>query len=365
MRKVDARFFRKPDLKSMDFWLFQIIGWTGFVLIICLREFIQTLSSGGDAVTLVNGFLSYFFYGLAGILLTWLLRFFYRYLYSRQYSFLSVIGFVVPATLIVSIVHLLIICLLNGLFLGWPIIPDLFDYTVSLIYNLPIFFGWSILYFGIKFRNQSVLERDRAEKANLLAQTAQLQMLRYQLNPHFLFNSLNSIWALIDEDKKASKEMVSELAEFLRYSLMSKNYSDIPLRQEIEATRHYLSIEKKRFEEKLEVEFDIDPEAEDFPVLSFILNPLVENAIKYGMRTSILPLRIIITAKVKNHSLLLQVSNTGKWVIPVEKENGSGTGTGLHNIRLRLENAFSGKSGFEIGQFEDKITATIVIHGKS
>ena len=193
----------------MDFWLFQIIGWTGFVLITCLREFIQTLSSGGDAVTLVNGFLSYFFYGLAGIVLTWLLRFFYRYLYYRQYSFLSVIGFVVPATLIVSIVHLLIICLLNGLFLGWPIIPDLYDYAVSLIYNLPIFFGWSILYFGIKFRNQSVLERDRAEKANLLAQTAQLQMLRYQLNPHFLFNSLNSIWALIDEDKKASKEMVS------------------------------------------------------------------------------------------------------------------------------------------------------------
>ena len=83
------------------------------------------------------------------------------------------------------------------------------------------------------------------------------------------------------------------------------------------------------------------------------------------MRTSILPLKIIITAKVTNLSLMLQVSNTGKWVTPVENDNGSSTGTGLQNIRLRLENAFSGKSGFEIGQLDDRITATIMIHGKS
>ena len=364
MRKVDSSFLRKPDFKSMDFWLFQITGWTGFVAVIIFRETLQTLNLHADRSDLAEKFLSMIFYAVIGIVLTGLVRYFYRFVYRKQYSVLTILVITILMSLVLTILHEIFLEVYS-LVLPPHKFCNLLVRTIRLIWNYPVFFGWSILYFGIKFRNQSVLERDRAEKANHLAQTAQLQMLRYQLNPHFLFNSLNSIWALIDEDKKASKEMVSELAEFLRYSLTSKNYSDVPLRQEIEAIRHYLSIEKKRFEEKLEVEFDIDPEAEDFPVLSFILNPLVENAIKYGMRTSILPLKIIITAKVRNHSLMLQVSNTGKWVTPVEKENGSGTGTGLQNIRLRLENAFSGKSGFEIGQSEDVITATIVIHGKS
>jgi two-component system LytT family sensor kinase len=361
---VGTLFIRRPDLKSMGFWLYQITGWTGFIAVITFRDTLQALNNHVGRGDLSEQFLSMIFYVVLGIALTSLLRYFYRFVYQKQCHILTTLVIIIVTSVVITILHEIFLELYQ-LILPPHEFSNLLVRTIRLIWNYPIFFGWSILYFGIKFRNQSVLERDRAEKANLLAQTAQLQMLRYQLNPHFLFNSLNSIWALIDEDKKASKEMVSELAEFLRYSLMSKNYSDVPLRQEIEAIRHYLSIEKKRFEEKLEVEFDIDPEAEEFPVLSFILNPLVENAIKYGMRTSILPLKIIITAKVRNHSLMLQVSNTGKWVTAVEKENGSGTGTGLQNIRLRLENAFPGKSGFEIGQLEDMITATIVIHGKS
>ena len=118
--------------------------------------------------------------------------------------------------------------------------------TLMALLNLTIPFGWSILYFGIKYGNEWILEKERADKANLLAQSAQLQMLRYQLNPHFLFNSLNSIRALINEDQKASKEMVTELAEFLRYSLTSKDFANVPLREEIEAIQHYLSLEKKK-----------------------------------------------------------------------------------------------------------------------
>jgi LytS/YehU family sensor histidine kinase len=232
------------------------------------------------------------------------------------------------------------------------------------MWNFPIFFVWSLLYFGIKYWNQSVYEHERAEKATILAQSAQLQMLRYQLNPHFLFNSLNSIWALIDEDKRASKDMVSELSEFLRYSLVSKNFSDIPLREELNAIRHYFSIEKKRFEEKLEVDFQVDEEAAEYPVLSFLLHPLVENAIKYGMRTSKMPLRIRVEAKIIAGSLHLGVSNTGKWIEPVEKPDGTGTGTGLNNIRLRLENAFPGRANFSIGQVDEWVVAKISISPK-
>jgi len=350
---------------KLSFWPLQIIGWTILILIIFLRLFIQTSGTPACPGELRNGFESYLLFGFAGIVLTWPVRYLYRYVYMKQYPLITVFGIVLVTTVILSNAHLLISRQLSSSLIGIDWNSDIHSILVSVIWNMPIFFGWSVLYFGIKYWNLAIFEQERAERANLLAQSAQLQMLRYQLNPHFLFNSLNSIWALIDEDKKASKEMVSELAEFLRYSLTSKNYSDVPLRQEIEAIRHYFSIEKKRFEEKLEVEFDIDPEAEDFPVLSFILNPLVENAIKYGMRSSALPLRIAISAKVKNHSLTLQVTNTGKWITPVETEAGFGTGMGLQNIRLRLDNAFPGKSNFEIGQFEDKVVATIVIHDRS
>ena len=150
--------------------------------------------------------------------------------------------------------------------------------------------SWSVLYFGIKFFLEWDLQKDKAEKAIALAQSAQLQMLRYQLNPHFLFNSLNSVRALIAENKDTAKHMITELSEFLRYSLLSRNYSDVPLQDELDALKHYLAIQKKRYEDKLEVSFHIEPEVKEFPILCFLLHPLVENAVKYGMQTSPLPL---------------------------------------------------------------------------
>jgi LytS/YehU family sensor histidine kinase len=227
--------------------------------------------------------------------------------------------------------------------------------------NLTVPIAWSVLYFGIKYGNEWILEKERADKANLLAQGAQLQMLRYQLNPHFLFNSLNSIRALISEDQKASKEMVTELADFLRYSLVSKSFANVPLREEIEAIQHYFALEQRRFEEKLVTTIEVDRDAEEFPVLSFLLNPLVENAVKYGMITSPMPLKITIKATMVNDMLRIMVSNTGKWRIPSTELNPLSTGTGLGNIRQRLENAFPGRHLFEIGEVGDSVVARIEI----
>ena len=100
-------------------------------------------------------------------------------------------------------------------------------------------------------------------------------MLRYQLNPHFLFNALNSLRALVDEDEKNARQMVTELSEFLRYSLISKDLNNVPLKKEIEAIRNYLAIEKKRYEEKLEVVINIDPSTESCYLPSFLIHPVV------------------------------------------------------------------------------------------
>jgi Histidine kinase len=234
----------------------------------------------------------------------------------------------------------------------------------TLIYSrgLPLL-GWTFLYLGIKTRRELIREEDRTKKATALAQSAQLQMLRYQLNPHFLFNAMNSIRALIDEDETKARELITELSEFLRYSLDSKDYAHVPLRSEIEAIRHYFAIQKKRYEDKLEVVYEIDPRAGDVPVLSFLVHPLVENAVKYGMQTSPLPLVVHLTAKVRDDTLFVEVCNTGRWIAPggqAGRING-GTGTGLENVRRRLENAFPNRHRFEIVETEGRVCLQLEI----
>lgn len=230
-----------------------------------------------------------------------------------------------------------------------------------IFWNTFILFTWSTLYFLINFWREWNEHQQRLEKAELLANSAQLQMLRYQLNPHFLFNSLNSIRALILEDKNKAREMVSELAELLRYSLVSNKNGDVALSEEITAIKHYFAIEKKRFEENLQVEFAVDSLAEDYPIPSFLIHPLVENAVKYGMKTSQMPLKVRIEAKVTGNTLTVYVRNRGKWLQEDDptRSKPAGTGTGLNNVRDRLENRFHGN--YELKHFEEDECVVVMI----
>jgi two-component system LytT family sensor kinase len=155
-----------------------------------------------------------------------------------------------------------------------------------------VMLAWSAAYLGIEFWRYSRLQEQRALEAKALAREAQLQSLSYQLNPHFLFNALNSIRALIQEDEQKAREMVTQLSEFLRYTLLNPPLDEIPLREEVDALRRYLAIEKARFEDRLTISLDVDRAAEERVVPGFLLHPLVENAIKHGMRTSPRPLPV-------------------------------------------------------------------------
>ena len=226
---------------------------------------------------------------------------------------------------------------------------------------------WSGLNLGFSLRSEWKSQEMRAEKAGVLAQQAQLQMLRHQVNPHFLFNALNAIRALIDEDEAKAGDMIADLSEFLRYSLISKSYADVPLRDELTAVRHYFSIQKKRYEDKLEVKIEVGPGAEDYSVLSFLVHPLVENAVKYGMKTSPLPLRISVEAFVADGDLHVRVGNTGRWVDPAKAEQPDlrGTGTGLANIRARLANAYPGRHSLEVVEKDGWVLIELRIGGLS
>jgi signal transduction histidine kinase len=235
------------------------------------------------------------------------------------------------------------------------------DYAMTLT-------AWSALYFGIKYwqewqqeREKTLLERENALAAIALANEAQLEMLRYQLNPHFLFNSLNSLRASIDEDSARAKQMVTQLADFLRHSLQNGDALEVSLADELEAAKNYLAIEKVRFEEKLKISFDIDESAKSFRVPCFLLNPLVENAVKHGFKNGNgKPLEICVKARRENGQLILEVANTGH--LSGNGANGaSGTRIGLKNVRERLEKLFPGKSEFRLYEESQKVHAVVAI----
>ena len=242
------------------------------------------------------------------------------------------------------------------------LIPGTYQYII--FWDSVLLVGWSSLYISIKFWIAWNQQKNQLQEAIKLTEEAQLQMLRYQLNPHFLFNSLNSIRALISEDKANAKLMVTELSAFLRYSLISKNYPEVSLGQEIEAIQQYFAIEKRRYEDKLEVTYDIDPMAEDYPIISFVIQPLAENAIKYGMRTSPIPLKINISAKVFNGILTVDVANTGTWIDTpvVENEDKFTLEGGIKNVKKRLAMAYPEQYEFQIDKAADAIHVKFIIN---
>jgi two-component system LytT family sensor kinase len=164
-------------------------------------------------------------------------------------------------------------------------------------------------------------------------QKSELALLRYQMQPHFLFNALSAVMA-VSNNKEKVEELTQSLADYLRFSLSKKNDDYSPLGEELGAMENYLHVEKIRFEEKLQCRIEADEEARVFVVPRQLVQPLLENAIKYGQQTSTMPLSIRIEAQLTGDRLHLAVENTGSWVEP---SASSGMGIGISNLRRRLE----------------------------
>lgn len=339
------------------FWILQTAGWLIYFGISLLSYL------GRDALTTFL-FVRYATAATAGFLATLALRYLYRRIKIRDLSisslsFVTIISSLLGANLVIWISNFL-----RYLYSGIDALttnPTLMSYLYRVIWWLIPLTGWSALYLGIKFWQEWLIQKERTEKANALAQAAQLQMLRYRMNPHFLFNALNSIRALISESKSSAKKMVTELSEYLRYSLVSRNHEEVPLKEEMESVRHYFNIQKMRYENKLEVSFDIDPSVEEFPILSYLLHPLAENAVKHGMRTSSMPLQIQITAKAHQGNLCVEVRNSGTWIERTDKKRDIVIHTGLDNVRQRLVESYPGRHHFEIFEKSRFVCARLII----
>jgi len=204
-----------------------------------------------------------------------------------------------------------------------------------------VFLGWSGLYEGLAGYAQVQKERATSLSAKAMAHEAQLRMLRYQLNPHFLFNTLNAISTLIlDSNNKIANEMVSKLSHFLRYSLDKDPLQRVDLDHEISTLKLYLEIEQVRFEDRLKVEFKIENDAGKALIPSMLLQPLIENSIKYVVASREEGGKIEISAKVFAGDLHIKVQDDGPGITMENGKLPEFTGVGIGNLLGRLEELY-------------------------
>jgi LytS/YehU family sensor histidine kinase len=220
--------------------------------------------------------------------------------------------------------------------------------------------AWSALYYAINFFLQVEEQADRLERLQAQATGAQLAMLRYQLNPHFLFNTLNSISTLVLlKQTEPANAMLTRLSAFLRHTLVNEPGGRVTLDEEIETLKLYLDIERMRFEERLRTEFRIEAAAGKALLPSLLLQPLVENAIKYAVSPQEEGAQISLSARLVGQRLRITVADSGPGLqnagarpnLPAAVAGGAGivssTGVGLANIRDRLAQAYGEDHVFE------------------
>jgi sensor histidine kinase YesM len=230
-----------------------------------------------------------------------------------------------------------------------------YDYGI-MTYRYPMEFSNDLIGFTIIVGAYSFYQRLRIAQAQQLASAelqtklvqAQLENLRLQLQPHFLFNTLNTISSVMYEDVRVADAMITQLSDLLRLTLQASRTHEIPLAEELEITRLYLDLMQKRFENKLRVSYEIDPSLNSSLVPQLILQPLLENSLRHGMKAGSSAMDLSIAAHRENGSLILQVSDTGSGLGEIDPSGVFGRGLGLSNIRDRLAHLYGDRQQFSI-----------------
>jgi LytS/YehU family sensor histidine kinase len=206
------------------------------------------------------------------------------------------------------------------------------------------------------------LELDEKTAARLAEEKTRLEMLRYQLNPHFLANSLAALRTLVGPQATGARNMIEQLAAFCRMALTRRDET-ATVRDEIEMLRAYLDTEKSRWRDLLEVTIDADPAVLDVPLPAFLLLPLVENAIKYGGQTTPEKLSLRLTfAADAGGTLVITIANTGCWIPPEKTGNTAESGhIGLDNLRQRLRRHFPDAHEFSTAEANGWVVARLIL----
>jgi len=336
---------------NKNFWKAQLIGWGVFMF----SNFLIQLFAGLPVELLVYN-------SLIPLVLGFLITTGYRYLIKRQdwknWQFPKIIWIIIGSTILLTVIFISI-----TFFIFFFILFDEELDVVSLLSNAMIFFiiffNWNMIYFSIQFFNN--WNKAEVEKWKLAAEIkdAQLGSLKSQINPHFVFNTINNIRSLILEDKEKARDMLLNFSDLFRYALKNTDQSKVTLEDELEIVNQYLELLSIQFENKLKYKIDIDDGLENMAVPPMMLQLLVENAIKHGISQFKEGGSILIDIDQGNGFLNIHVKNTGS--LSKSAKLGDKLGIGLENIRKRLDLIYNGKANLQMNEIDNFVIASIKI----
>lgn len=338
--------------KRIIYWIAQTSGWLLYVLILAFWAVV----SGQFEWPIVKVWITVFVTGMSvshlfrAIILwrNWLKLKFYNAVF-RLFLMSVLMG------LLCAVIHAVV----SDLFfaeirpiLTWPFGELL---QVSLAYA-PELLIWSLIYFAWNYLSN--YEREEIKNLRLEASNNEIELnnLKSQLNPHFMFNAMNSIRALIDENPELAKKSVTQLSNILRNTLIVGRHRFIPFEDELRVVQNYLELEGIRYEERLRVIYDIDPHVMQEPIPPLMMQTLVENAIKHGISKLVEGGEIKISAKKLVDGYVLEIRNTGE----LNEANVPVSGIGISNTRKRLKLLYKENADFKIVKSGNEVIAEIV-----
>ena len=339
--------------KKLIYWLLQFFGWGFYFSITALLHSSQGKLNSEEVLNL-------FYFFVLGVFISH----FYRFLILKQNWLRLKITKVIPRVLIASIVCGIVYSLLHIAFLYFllhekeeVLSRTVIDNVINIISLSVIFFFWTVIYFAAYYTVKSRKEEIKNLEWEALSTEIELNNLKAQLNPHFMFNSMNSIRALIDENPAYAKESITKLSLILRNTLLMGRKQLVSFEEELKLVKDYLSLEEMRYEERLAVVYDIQSETLKCMVPPLMVQTLVENAIKHGISKLVEGGVVQLLAVISGDDLVVTVTNSGELNFSIDKNEGFG----IKNTEQRLQLLFSDKGAFTISRQENLVIAKITL----
>lgn len=345
---------------SKAYWVLQAFGW-GIYFILNQIIFLSILDFKQSAV--LNIFL-----GVVGFSLSHLFRSLIHHQNWKSNSIGKLVLKVVIASAVIGLIWALITIPFNLYVLGGDVEnasstskPESFSTFISILlltinYGITMF-GWSLIYFSYHFFSQYKQTEVEKWKLEAAVKDAELMALKAQINPHFIFNSLNNIRSLIVEDAEKARDMITHLSDLLRYAIHFSNQETVTLRRELEVVKNYLDLESIQFEERMNYSIDAHENCMDVKIPPMVIQLLVENAVKHSLALIKAGGEIHINARKRGGEMVVEVRNTGQL-----KTNINGAGIGLKNATERLQILFGKRSNLSVNNSsENNVTAKFTV----
>ncbi|WP_109831524.1 sensor histidine kinase [Reichenbachiella versicolor] len=342
--------------KKTLYWICQILGWGTYIFILLFFTLQYPIAESAQTRVILLQFII----GIVALFGSHGVR---KIIHIQKWMELTIKKLIprllvlnaITAVICIIVIHIIMIVALDWQNSVKPIVwKDLPFYTANLFYLLNM---WAIIYTGYHSIENARISRLEKLAATTALKDAELIALKAQINPHFLFNSLNNIKALILEDGDKARNMLTNLSDLLRYSIEFNKQSQVTISEEIEIVKNYLELESIQYDERLKYEVNMNQGSEDCMIPPMVIQTLTENAIKHGIAQSKTSGVISIETDLNHQNLTLRVKNSGR----LSPDNENSTGTGIKNALERIKILSSKSPIFTLSEENNLVTATIKI----